>query len=114
MAYGPYVALLPGEYEIDFDATFRGCVPNTTIRVDVATDLGQNILARGRLHPTQFLGTGPARTTLKFSVDVSASQTARYEFRVWSSRKADVTLTGVRLRRTTSHQDVVATSAALP
>ncbi|HEY1727965.1 MAG TPA: hypothetical protein VGG22_06315 [Candidatus Baltobacteraceae bacterium] len=116
MAYGPYVALLPGDYEVDFDAVFRGCLPNTTIRVDVATDLGQNILAQGRLVPTQVLGTGSARATLKFSVNgsVSSSQTARYEFRVWSSRKADVILTGVRLRRTTSYSGVAATTAALP
>ncbi len=116
IAYGPYVSLVPGRYEIAFELYAERPEKNTTINVDVATHRGQNVLARERVRPHKMLSQfvdalkvrqGPLTCVLGFDV---GDQTLRgdersLEFRVWAPGDIDFYLAGLRLRQVATQQE---------
>lgn len=107
-AYGPYIALSPGEYRVTFAFLIGRGLPNASIKVDVACNLGKKIVAERLLTPKRGLFARNLRsawiaeqTSLRFSVssDRSGDVSDFYEFRVWSSRKLDFYVSSVRLER---------------
>ncbi|HEV2879449.1 MAG TPA: hypothetical protein VGW96_07655, partial [Candidatus Eremiobacteraceae bacterium] len=110
IAFGAYVSLLPGRYEVTFEFFAERAVRGAALRVEVATDNGDRILAQQQVRPHEGLRRlerelriqhAPLSCTLGFDVDAHGptGDDGRIEFRVWSPGKTMLCLVAVRLRQ---------------
>jgi hypothetical protein len=122
-AWGPYIVLPPGKYEVTFVLLARRAIRGATLRLDVVAGLGSQTLAeraveslwRGRKFEGIFgRRRGRLECCLSFEVSTEAANDALpIEFRVWSPGTIDFLLIGVRLRQVerTVSQDAGAITA---
>lgn len=74
--FGPYIMMRPGTYTVEYILETRGYCENPAAVVDVATDLGKNILTRKEVNCEERKAT--VRVTL-------TNYTDYLEFRVWGT-----------------------------
>src|SRR5579872_4194733 len=97
VAYGPYVTLAPGRYDVSFELYIDGGMSLRPISIDVCCDLGRRILARDGIWP---LRHGTVKRTLSFVVpDETAHREDLYEFRVRAPSRTAFALTGISIEQ---------------
>jgi hypothetical protein len=107
LAFGPYMRLEPGDYRATFELSIGRALPNASVTIDVVTDFGKRVVASDSFDPStpktlrRILGMGQERTqrSLAFSVAPDGAQESLFEFRVQTSRRAELFLTALRLQK---------------
>lgn len=93
VAYGPYLPLSPGRYEVTFEVAVRQAARESELRFDVATHGGTHVVTEETVRPRR----GRLRRTLAFDVrEKAAGDDPGYEFRLWSAGGCVLTLSSVR------------------
>ncbi|MGK7345824.1 MAG: DUF2079 domain-containing protein [Candidatus Nitrospinota bacterium M3_3B_026] len=97
LVFGPYIPLAEGDYEVVYRLRAAGAEEEPVVRLDVAVNLGREILAARILNGDDFAeGGGWVEVSLPFSVDEDGEE--RTEFRVYYYGGADVWVESVSLR----------------
>ncbi len=93
IAYGPYISLEPGHYDVTFELDVDAGLSVKPIALDVSCDLGRQILARDTIWPFK---SGAAKRTLSFVIPDRATNGANVcEFRIWAPGRINFALTGI-------------------
>ena len=92
LAYGPYIRLTPGRYDVTFELDVGNGRSLKPIALDISCDLGHRILARDTIWP---LRSGNVKRTLSFTVPEKTTGDDLYEFRVWAPGRTSFALTGI-------------------
>lgn len=111
VAYGPYLPLAPGRYEVTFDGAIRRAARKSELRFDVAAQGGTRVFTESVVHPRR----GRLHHRLLFDVRVDAVYTSPgFEFRIWSAGGCVLTLSSVRFHCVADYAGVETTALPSP